>query len=821
MVTALIFQVFTFLFVDADVTDAETAENNIDMESSTSARQEERHDVKLYFHRDGSMDTEPPTSQVANTEFLRDNSGLEFALNPALKSDLVVEGYQGSTALWMDISMSNNVPGGSDADITINIKDDSVTIATKTFTIPTLSTRDVFIVPLVGGVKEYTFLQNSVIRVNITASISGVNPVRITSDSNTAHGFLYLTCNQIVSTSLGAFHSDNKAGDFAPNEPDDRVISFQGEINDGFGGYDIEMIELNSPDLSVFPTNARATIWLDANVAKYYYNWTYPYKISPGNYKVVATIYDNTALTESDPYTFSDEASFTFSTFGVHLHIVEPDKSAEKGKSISFELKVTNIGGSSDSIKMQASSSLGWSSSFDVTPVPVAPNATEPVKLTVNVPTTAQDGQQDTITITATSNGNSAKYDSVTALARAQATTGFTFELLGGGAKNIEAGETANYRMKLMNIGQKTEKFSVVIDDKPGTGWEVTLEGGDDSTSTKFEHKEAELGSNGQIIFYLNVSSTNPSTLTQIVSVKAYPTSDISNQKTLTTTTTFITESGILLSHDNKVKTSEVVDPKLDDITFETVEFSITVKNIGPELSLEFELMLPSESLDDWIGSKPSSITLDENDEDDVKFTVTPPKSAKAKNYEITFRAISTDDSSINAQTTGTVKVEQFYRLAVDVEKDKNVDGAGRKVDYAISITNNGNGDDLVTVILTNDWDYSIETTGILPNVIGDTVQFLLGYGESTKFILALTSPKDAKNGDEGNTKIVVRSFEFTQKNKYTYMEFDITSTVKKSTSDAFMDAIAELWILIVLVIAVIIIAVFIKVKLKEKEKRE
>jgi hypothetical protein len=416
---------------------------------------------------------------------------------------------------------------------------------------------------------------------------------------------------------------------------------------------------------------------------------------------------------------------------------------------------------------------------------------------------------------------------SVTAIATALATKGFTFDILGSAAQDIDEGGTARYNFKLTNIGQNPETLEVVVPDGPRTGWQIALQGGTDVPpgSNEYIRHEASLPAGGQLSLTLSVtslSSASPSSTTERVDLSAFLKNDTSDKRTITTTTKLLTSGEIDLIPDVPSKTAQVKDKSASSPAYDSLDYTIRVANSGPEISLTFDVKLPS-SASGWTVITPSDLTIDENDNEDVTFTVTPSSSAVANEnpgYEITFEAKSKDDSQISAKTSVMAKVKQFYKLEIDVQEEKTVGGSGEEVNYALTVKNKGNGDDEVNVILSKkEWEYRWETVKSSIDISGDTLKFTLKPGSSERIALILTSPSDARNGDETKSVLIVRSFEFSTSDELTYKKFTLTAVIEKSGSDALMDALTDLWIIIVLVIAVIIIAAFIKIKLKEKDR--
>jgi uncharacterized membrane protein len=800
-----------------------SADDNI----SATSRETDPNDIKLYFHRDNLLDTSEPTSQTSAPHSFSVNSDIEFRLSPALFSNLNTIGRAKvgtQDALWLDVTIDYTILTGS---VTLNINvieekssSSSSTIASNSFAFDGSSTEDTFLIPFTGSKTDHTFSAGSVIKVNFSATVPTGASFRMSYDSaNSPHGFIYLTSYQIGAMSLGAFHDDGTSGDFEPNARDHRVISFQGEVEDAFGGYDINMVTLDVPTLSQFPSGASATINAVNEKAHYIYNWSYPYGLPPGQYQVDATIQDNSGNT------FSDSTTFTISSYGVHLHIVEPEKSNEKGKTVVFDLEVTNVGGASDTITLSASPSVSWPTQFSENSVSVGPNATRDVTLTVSIPNNADDNQHNTITVTATSNGDASKKMSTDAIATAMPASGFSFELLSDTPQEIEDGNTATYNFRLQNIGSNPETYVITIDDNPAPGWQVNLEGGDSvPPGTSYIRRESSLGKGGQLNLVLTVTASGPSTTTEDVIVSAAPKNDTGKAVSITTTTKLFKEGELELSLESQsIQTSEVIDASASVPSYEGLTYTVNVYNSGPEVAVSFDVTLPTLA-SNWEVTQPSDITVDEDSDKSVSFTVTPSSDAQANEgdgYTITFRATPTDGSSKSVKISVKAMVMQFYKIDVDMETKGSVSGDNQKVDYDISIQNKGNGIDVVSIIVSeNEWDYQWSSVPLSAEMLGNLLKVSIGPGATTTVTLTFTSPDNTRNGDEDSAIVIVRSTNFQTTDDSTYKKFPITNKVEKSGGEAFMDAISDLWIPIVLVIAVIIIAAFIKIKLKEKQRR-
>jgi hypothetical protein len=278
----------------------------------------------------------------------------------------------------------------------------------------------------------------------------------------------------------------------------------------------------------------------------------------------------------------------------------------------------------------------------------------------------------------------------------------------------------------------------------------------------------------------------------------------------------------VTIKPDITTKTSQVKDKSASSPTYDSLDFTVNVVNTGPEVGLTFRADLPS-AISDWTVITPPDMVLDENGDEDVSFVITPSSTAAANEdpgYDITLEARSTDDSEISVKTTVTAKVKQYYKLEIEVEEEKSVAGGNEEASYAISVKNKGNGDDEVNVILSKkEWDYRWESAKTSIDTSGDSLKFVLKPGATERVALVIISPSDSRNGDEVESVLIIRSFEFSTTDELTYKKLTLKTTVEKSSSDAFMDAITDLWIIIVLVIAVLIIAGFIKIKLKEKNR--
>jgi PKD repeat protein len=131
---------------------------------------------------------------------------------------------------------------------------------------------------------------------------------------------------------------------------------------------------------------------------------------APGIY-TVTLIAANTLHTPNNAYDiYQDSVEVSEPFYGVMLAPSTNAKSGEPGSTVIYTLRMTNIGNTVDTLTI-ASSGNAWTTEAVATVGPLASGESADVQVVVHIPAGANEGEHDTVTTTATSQGNGAESD--------------------------------------------------------------------------------------------------------------------------------------------------------------------------------------------------------------------------------------------------------------------------------------------------------------------------------------------------------------------------------------------------------------------------
>jgi uncharacterized membrane protein/ribosomal protein S27E len=162
------------------------------------------------------------------------------------------------------------------------------------------------------------------------------------------------------------------------------------------------------------------------------------------------------------------------------------------------------------------------------------------------------------------------------------------------------------------------------------------------------------------------------------------------------------------------------------------VNFNIDVRNLGTgEDTIKFEL---SGDYVDWATLNESSVDLDTkfNKRKSFSIEVRVPRETLEGNYDIILQAISRGDDDKYSTTDDefdeiklTVKVTQFYEVALDPGETIKSGLPGDTIDFTFTVVNRGNGEDTVELKKTNfdlDWLWTLSPKSPTLQPTGDAL---------------------------------------------------------------------------------------------------
>ncbi len=781
---------------------------------SASRQSDDLHDVKVFFHRsDFYMDTEPPTTGQPPIS-LSNGEEVEFSLIPTLFDNLEVIGKETEATIkgfWVDIQVQTFLVIGV-TSITIKILDNTNVIAENTFYFDSNSDEDDFKIPFKNpALQKYTFNSGHTIGVKINATISGTGaPVVLTVDSNSNNGYLLLTCDQITSITLGAYDSDDNAGEFYPNWPDSksekRVITFKGDIVDTIGAYDVELVQVEVVGLTGRET-ANYIYDDDSDTGYYEYNWPYDKGIAPG--KKIYNVY----VTDNTGYEYERSDTFTMADYGVYLECSNSSKYGYPAEDVPYLIDVYNIGGITDSFALNAESvpstwTPGLSRSVSKS---LSGGDKETITLTVAIPETAAENQECTTTVTATSNNDNGQSDRIETLTVAKAVYSFTLDVDKQSA-NIDPGDSTLFTFTITNDGDGQDTYDVFYEDDEPSGWDYELSiSGNSIVIEAGKHYQVILNGGENINAFLTVStSVNPSVSTVTITLKV-ESDNITDpgDKVKSETVTVTTETGpglpLTLTSTPTVRTA---DPgsSIDSNKFMDVYFDLILDNtaVATDYNVTVDTVLPTPSGWNFEFSQ-ESFTLSAGSSKSVQLTVSLPERTMYKDDGYKFAVEAEYDSQTTPQLELIVNIEKLIDAKLETsETDKKIDWES-SADYQIIIKNLGNVKNEKLEIMYSglppDWKAELSSTSI---TLGD-------YNTSKSVTITITPADDVKANDEANLEVFVE----TTGGEQIGDSITFTTTIEKDFSAELSNFFNEFWIILVFVIVIIVVTAVVYRRMK------
>jgi uncharacterized membrane protein len=189
------------------------------------------------------------------------------------------------------------------------------------------------------------------------------------------------------------------------------------------------------------------------------------------NITVTATSTVNTAVKDNAGCT----ARCVNLAYGVDVSISPTDNIGLLGSTLTYTVTVTNTGIVSATYTLGSTDNAGWTKSLSKTAVgPLAPDAFENVTLSVTIHAGAAEGMSDKITVTATSQADSAVKDNASCVVWAvESIRRGVLVSISPSSQSGAPGTSLTYTVTVTNTGNVTDDYNLSKTDN--RGWNLTL----------------------------------------------------------------------------------------------------------------------------------------------------------------------------------------------------------------------------------------------------------------------------------------------------------------------------------------------------------
>lgn len=713
------------------------------------------HNVLLYLRaaNNGTLSTQPPTSQTGNLDTMGSGGISEFTFEELL-GDLTVKGQSLSSSPRRGLILNlRTVPTGSPS-MNISIFDDDTKVAAAEFDAAALGTVQKEIPFTDASKTEHTFTIGSELKIRMDVTAPQFNGVVIHYDSTTNDGHLVLNCNQMTfgnDTLLILDGNDEPTEEFTPNHPNqEKLVRFKGEAFDALGAVDIDRVDIEVKGQTGVQLLETMNLSRSEGVVKYDLDWAYPEGIPSGIYTATISIVDNSG----NKHNVSDQ--FSFASNGVFLTTDDDKKSAANGRSVVFNVDVYNTGGSQDSIKVSYPPDIGWAVTLSKDSMVVEAGEFESITVTVMIPSTASPGQEKIFNLKGASQ-SSGKFDELPLTVTAVSKFDFGFTAVGETTYSLEPGTSYTFEIEVENMGEGEDTYDIFIEEEPAEGWGAVLSS-DSSTDGTDHYRSIELplesGMTETVSVQVTVSEA-PAVQSIELEVKAQSRNDPKNAlKNVTySVVTIVDWSDAVKFEGSPTVTAAVVDKEAQ--TYSSVEFDLSITNVEAR---NIEVIITYEIDDGFlVGVSPKKFTLIQGGEREIKVTVKidAKKKAGKEPLKLTFSENGVTGGNLYVVMNAEITIPEIHSFEWEVKDDSLViDEERGSVEFDVTIFNMGNLDEksIELVIQTDEIDKNWNVT--IP--VEDRIQTIIRNGNAT-FKVKVKLQGDVESGDVYKFKVKVK----------------------------------------------------------------
>lgn len=420
---------------------------------------------------------------------------------------------------------------------------------------------------------------------------------------------------------------------------------------------------------------------------------------------------------------------------GVDVLISPSDNDGLASENVTFTVTVTNTGGLDDNYSLTAvPDNADWPINIELERLTLAAGASDSAILTVSVPSTVEGGDNTTITVTATSQGDNTKSDNASCIAHVTVVRGVQVTILPDYDNGMPC-TTLDYTVTVRNTGNIDDNYNLSWIDN--AGWDNIW-----------------LGDN---LLWVARDNENSTTLHVHIPGNATPCTE---DNTIVIATLqdndMVSDNDSCIAHATITRGVRVSISPSENSAFpgENVAFTVTITNTGDNvdnysLDARDDLGWTLSLADNLLGN----VMLGENRT--TTLTVTIPENAEpGAEDNITVTAASKGDPSVRDNGNCVVRSIAIIRgVEVSISPAEKEGMPEVELSYTVEVANTGNIVDVYNLTVSDNADPSWG-----PSLSENTLE--VPAGENGTTTLSVTVPENTMLDTEDEITIVVTSRE-------------------------------------------------------------
>ncbi|MBN1391111.1 MAG: hypothetical protein JXA22_10770 [Candidatus Thermoplasmatota archaeon] len=471
-------------------------------------------EVQLYLHDNMSMDTEPSRSNEVG-EAMRNGDELEYVLSYPLVRDMIITGR----------------PDGSARVLTLHIQD--LTIIAGEWSLGV----EIFMDPATGASLKVAGTEAGVEDIeNDDIELPLTSPTMTLKKGSTIRTRISFqgTPQQLIPPSLAFAYAGTLTGGYTtlsivgepiadsdvtlrlldpngqpvkeviPYGPEEaRTIDLIAQASSVFGAYDIDtmnILMISSQGGILLNVTGEPEEQGGEENATFEHVYILPEGTPSDTYNIFITAESNTGCS------VTRETSLEVRP-GLFLTMENPDREADAGDAVTFQLEVLNGGDANDRVEFSAGSLEGWSIDVPDT-IEIDGGSSSSVEFRVYVPLRAQLSEEDVITFEAISRNAERTYTATGKITVTGVAT-YGIEPIGDTVRPLFAGSVGTFQVRVINILNSTKTFEMASEGLPTT-WSVSYSSTDGELQGSLYVFEVNASGEEVVDVMVTTSSTGP-----------------------------------------------------------------------------------------------------------------------------------------------------------------------------------------------------------------------------------------------------------------------------------------------------------------------